>query len=324
MSTDNHIPKKKRPRSRRSDSGMLKKPLPAIKDPEGDRVPEFLPPVVDAHVHLFPDNYFAKIWHWFDDFGWPIRYKMTSPDAIRFLLSRGIEHIVGLHYAHKSGIAQKLNSYMAKLCRNNNGLTGLATVMPGEENASGILEEAFQLGLAGVKLHAHVQCIDVSSPAMHEIYESCTELNKPLLIHAGREPKSPGYQCDPHTLCSASKLERVIKAYPDLRICVPHLGADEFEAYQKMLDHYDNLWLDTTMTLADYLPLNYFPDLSRMRPDRIIFGTDFPSLPYAWDRELKRLSELGLSDDSLALILGENAKNLYSIKDRHGASRIRN
>jgi predicted TIM-barrel fold metal-dependent hydrolase len=97
---------------------------------------------------------------------------------------------------------------------------------------------------------------------------------------------------------------------------VPHLGADEFEAYQQMLQHYDNLWLDTTMTLADYLPLNYFPDLSRMRPDRIIFGTDFPSLPYAWDRELKRLCQLGLSDDFLALILGENAKALYAIEDR--------
>ena len=73
------------------------------------------------------------------------------------------------------------------------------------------------------------------------------------------------------------------------------------------------------MTLAEYLPINYLPDLSRMRQDRIIFGTDFPSLPYAWDRELKRLCELGLSDDSLALILGENAKNLYSIKDRQKA-----
>ena len=319
MSSNNHSPKAKSPELRPGEMGMLRKPLPAIKDPEGDRVPEFLPPVVDAHVHLFPDNLFTAIWHWFNDFGWPIRYKMTSPDAIRFLLSRGIEHIVGLHYAHKPGIAQKLNSYMAKLCRTNSRLTGLATVMPGEENARGILEEAFRLGLAGVKLHAHVQCIDVNSPAMHEVYEICKQYHKPLLIHAGREPSSPGYQCDPHTLCSASKFERVVKDYPDLKICVPHLGADEFEAYQQMIERYDNLWLDTTMTLAGYLPLDYFPDLSRMRPDRIIFGTDFPSLPYAWDRELKRLCELGLSDDSLEHILGENAKILYSIKDTHRA-----
>ena len=307
MSKDKNMSGRKRPRSGRSDSGMLKKPLPAIEDPEGDRVPAFLPPVVDAHVHLFPDNLFAAIWHWFDDFGWPIRYKMTSPEAIRFLLSRGIERIVGLHYAHKPGIAHKLNSYMAKLCRTNSRLTGLATVMPGEENAGGILEEAFRMGLAGVKLHAHVQCIDVNSPAMHEVYQSCTEFNKPLLIHAGREPSSPGYRCDPHLLCSAEKLERVIKAYPDLRICVPHLGADEFESYQQMLEQHDNLWLDTTMTLARYLPMDFFPDLTELRADRIIFGTDFPNLPYAWDREIRALIAQNLPDAVLERILGKNA-----------------
>ena len=80
-----------------------------------------------------------------------------------------------------------------------------------------------------------------------------------------------------------------------------------------MLEHYDNLWLDTTMTLAEYLPIDYFPDLSKMRADRIIFGTDFPNIPYAWDRELKRLCQLKLPEDRLALILGENAKHLFSI-----------
>ena len=97
------------------------------------------------------------------------------------------------------------------------------------------------------------------------------------------------------------------------KICVPHLGADEFDDYRKMLEKYDNLWLDTTMMLADYLPMNYFPQLADMRSDRIIFGTDFPNLPYAWDREVKRLLQLNLSDDTLARILGQNALEFYNI-----------
>jgi len=80
-----------------------------------------------------------------------------------------------------------------------------------------------------------------------------------------------------------------------------------------MLLKYDHLWLDTTMTLADYLPMDYFPDLTEMRADRIIFGTDFPNLPYAWDREIRRLSELKLSDTVLERILGKNALEFYSI-----------
>jgi predicted TIM-barrel fold metal-dependent hydrolase len=231
-------------------SGLLQTPLPALDDQEYDQVPNTLPAVIDAHVHLFPDNLFASIWQWFDKFGWPIRYRLGSPEAIEFLLSRGVSRIVGLHYAHRPGVACELNVYMAKLCRSFPQLNAMATVFPGEEKAPQILAEAFDMGLSGVKLHCHVQCFDMLGAGMHEIYKLCQESDKPLIMHVGREPKSPAYPCDPYALCSADKLERVIKTYPDLRVCVPHLGADEFDRYRRLLDNYDNLWLDTTMTLA--------------------------------------------------------------------------
>jgi predicted TIM-barrel fold metal-dependent hydrolase len=46
---------------------------------------------------------------------------------------------------------------------------------------------------------------------------------------------------------------------------------------------------------------------------RIIFGTDFPNLPYAWDREIKHLIELKLPDTALERILGKNAMEFYAI-----------
>ena len=314
MSSNNNTHEKKNQITHSKSPRMLGDPRISINDKEGDHVPEFLPPVVDAHVHLFPDDIFASIWKWFDQFGWPIRYKLTSPAAIEFLLSRGIDHIVALHYAHKPGIAREMNAFMANLCRSHSRVTGLATVLPGEKNAADILKEAFELGLCGVKLHCHVQCFDVTGKDMRVVYETCAACNKPLLMHAGREPKSPAYACDPHLLCGADKVEQVLIDYPELKLCIPHMGADEFEAYQRMLNAYDNLWLDTTMTLSEYLFSDYFPNLHDMRVDRIIFGTDFPNLPYAWDRELKRLCELDLPQNLLALILGRNAKNLFSIK----------
>jgi len=313
LSKKNNIIDQVSPKSRSSKRGMLEAPLTLLDDPEGDGVPENLPPIIDAHVHLFPDSIFASIWKWFDQFGWPIRYKLTSPDVIEFLLSHGISRIVALHYAHKPGIARKLNRYMADICSSYSQVTGMATVMPGEKDAAAILKEAFDLGLAGVKLHSHVQCFDLISKEMYEIYDTCTQYGKPLIMHAGREPKSPGYRCDPHQLCSAEKLESIIKNYPGLNICVPHLGADEFDAYRQMVERYDNLWLDTTMALAEYLPTTYFPDLARMRTDRIIFGTDFPSIPYAWDREIKKLCQLKLPAQHLSMILDQNARDFYSI-----------
>ena len=296
--------------------GLLAYPMPAIDDKEGHRVPDFLPPVVDAHVHLFPDHVFASVWKWFDRFGWPIRYKLTSSRVIEFLLSRGIDHIVALQYAHKPDIARDMNKYMADICSAHPGVTGLATVMPGEKNAADILKEGFELGLAGVKLHAHVQCFDVSGKDMRTVYETCAAFDKPLLMHAGREPKSPKYACDPYVLCGADKVEQALIDYPELKLCVPHMGADEYDAFQRLQTDYDNLWLDTTMTLSGYLFTDYSPNLNDLRADRIIFGTDYPNIPYAWDRELKRLCKMNLSEESLALILGRNAKTLFSIQSQ--------
>ena len=68
------------------------------------------------------------------------------------------------------------------------------------------------------------------------------------------------------------------------------------------------------MTLAAYLPIDDLPNLSDLRVDRIIFGTDFPNLPYAWDREIKNLVSLNLPVKSLARILGQNACEFYSIE----------
>jgi predicted TIM-barrel fold metal-dependent hydrolase len=50
-----------------------------------------------------------------------------------------------------------------------------------------------------------------------------------------------------------------------------------------------------------------------MRLDRLMFGTDFPNIPYAWDRELRRLTTLKLDEKSLRQVLSENAAALYQI-----------
>jgi predicted TIM-barrel fold metal-dependent hydrolase len=288
-------------------------PLPALDDVEGLKVPAHLPPVVDGHVHLFPEPVFDAVWRWFDQYGWPIRYKLYAAQVVDFLLSRGVSRLIALHYSHRPGLARPFNEFMAELCRTRPGVTGVATVLPGEEGARQILEDAFAAGLKGVKIHCHVQCFGPDAAEMHEVYAACVKAGLPLVMHAGREPASPAYRCDPYAICSADRVERVLKDYPALRLCVPHLGADEFDAYERLVTRYDNLWLDTTMAAAEYFPVAVPVQLIRARADRVLYGTDFPNLPYAWDRELTKLCALKLPDDDLASLLGGNARALFGL-----------
>lgn len=289
-------------------------PLPALDDEEGQSVPASLGPVVDAHVHLFPDRLFDAIWRWFDRYGWPIRYKLHTPEVIAFALARGVDRIVALHYAHKPGMARAMNAYMAGIVQQHPCVTGLATVFPGEPDTKAILEEAFAAGLAGVKLHCHVQGFGVDDPPLAEIYETCILHDKPVLVHAGRQPSSDGYKFDPQRLCHADRSAVVLRSYPKLRLGIPHLGIDELDGYARLLEKHDNLWLDTTMALADFFPESEASfRLVEARPDRIMYGTDFPNIPYAWDRELRRIAARHLPEASRHAILRDTATAFYRL-----------
>jgi len=293
---------------------MLKPNLPSFADQEGSTVPHGLPDIIDSHVHIFPKHIFSAIHHWFDENAWHIRYQLTSDGVFEFLLSRGIKHIIALQYAHKPGIARHLNHYMAEKCAKfPHQVTGMATVFPGEKDARKILEEAFDQGLSGLKLHAHVQCFDMNSIEMNEVYDCCQINQKPVVIHAGREPRSTAYRCDPYQICGADRVERVLRDFPDLKVCVPHLGFDEITDYRKMIEKYDSLWLDTTMVITNYFPIWKDIDLARYRADRVMYGSDFPNIPYAWDRELKYLKALNLPRNFLERILSKNAADFFGI-----------
>ncbi|KAG0249336.1 hypothetical protein DFQ27_000182 [Actinomortierella ambigua] len=285
-------------------------------------------PIIDAHVHIFPQKLMDAVWSFFDNYYWPVRYKpQYQASRADFLIQQGIRHVVLLIYAHRDGISRGLNAFMAQTVRDMNhryggrpisssssssfsspnGLrpparqrvaTGLGTVMPGEPGAVEILTEAFTVHkLAGIKMHSHVQCVAANDPSMDEVYATCIRFDKCCLIHAGKEPNSAAYKVDADKICDASIVEDVLQRYPTLKICVPHLGMNQYQEFCDLLDRYPNLYLDTTMTLGAFFKMQepaeqvseMFRNLLTRHADRILYGTDWPNLPYDWCRELANL-----------------------------------
>lgn len=280
-------------------------------EPDGLRVPEGVK-VVDAHVHLFPPSVFEAIWRWFDTNAWPIRYRLHAEQVVEFLIERGVTSFCALHYSHKPGMAAWLNSFVADVARAHSQVMPLATVLPGEPGACDILREAFDtLGARGVKLHCHVQQMAADDPRLEEVYALCEAAERPILIHAGREPSLAAYGVDCRALLAADQVGRVLDRHPRLKLVVAHLGADEFVEYEALLDQHENLWLDTTMTLGEYFQVTPQATLFPGRAARLLFGSDFPNLPYAWDRELVRAVAAPMSNDERDAFLGGNALKLF-------------
>lgn len=285
--------------------------MPAVGDLEGAHTPPGLR-VVDAHVHLFPPRVYEAIWRWFETNAWPIRYKLQAADTIRFLESRGVQRIVGLHYAHVPGMARALNRFAAELAAEHPIVWPLGTVLPGEPDAEAIVVEALEkLGLKGLKLHCHVQQFAIDDTRLDAIWRVCMRNRATVVVHAGREPALPANRTDMHAVCSAAATRRLLTRFPELRLVVPHLGADEIEPYFALLKDFPNLWLDTTMMLADFFPQSVAVERLAAHADRLIYGSDFPNLPYAWDRELVKLVALGLPPDALQALAGDNAAQAF-------------
>lgn len=268
--------------------------------------------MIDAHVHLFPPRTFRALWRWFEAHAWPVRYQLQAPEVLEFLLARGVERVVGLCYGHLPGMSSDLNRALADMARAEPALIPLGTVLPGEPDALRVVREALgPLGLRGLKLHAHVQGVAPDDPRLDPIYREASAAGVPVVFHAGRAPHCAGYRCDPDVLCGPARVAAALERHPELRFVVPHLGADDYAGFEALLDRFEHLYLDTTMAIAGYLEPG--PDLEVLarRSERLLYGTDFPNLPYAWDRELKVLAAAPLSERARAAILADNAQRLF-------------
>jgi predicted TIM-barrel fold metal-dependent hydrolase len=184
-------------------------------------------------------------------------------------------------------------------------------VFPGEDGASRILDEALAGPFRGVKIHCHVMKIAPDDPRLDPVFAASARYRKPVVIHCGPEPSIEGYGVNTRDVSGAARLRRALQRHPDAIVVVPHLGVDETAQFEAMFAEFAGLYMDTTMMLAGYFPYQPDPDLIRRHPDRILYGSDFPNLPYAWDRELQNIRALKLPADLETRLLGTNAKRLF-------------
>lgn len=266
----------------------------------------------DSHVHLFPDAIYAALHRWFDAHAWSIEFRGGAESVLENLAAAGTSKVVALAFAHKAGVSSYLNRYLGELCRAHRQVIGVAAVLPGEPDDLAIVDEAIgRHDLRGVKIHCHVSKLAIDAPKVFRVLAHCAALRVPAVVHAGKEPSSAAYGVDTRALCDAERTRSVLRRLPDLKLVVPHIGADEFAAYLDLTRQFEGLYLDTAMACADYF--DHQPDWAALEAcaDRILYGTDYPILPYEADREISVIAAHVVSDAAFAAIARDNAMRFW-------------
>jgi hypothetical protein len=290
--------------------------------PQAAEVPEVvafwrelgLPGLIDVHTHFMPDNVLAKVWAFFEDgrsgAPWPIAYRLPEADRLALLRAFGVRRFTALAYPHKPDMAAWLNAWAAEFAARTPDALHSATFFP-EPAAADYVAAALDAGARVFKAHVQVGAYDPRDELLTPVWGQLAEAGVPVVVHCGSGPH-PGRFTGP------GPFAEVLARHAGLTAIIAHLGAPEYGDFIDLAVHYPRLHLDTTMTFTDFFgstmafPPDLVPRLADLG-DRILLGSDFPNIPYAYINQLSALADLGLGAHWLRAVCHDNAVRLLGL-----------
>lgn len=272
-----------------------------------------IPGLHDVHVHFLPPPVMAKVWEHFDSAGpligreWPITYRGTDSERVEQLRSLGVRRFSALPYAHRPGIAGYLNDWATRFAADVPEALHSATFYP-EPSAAAYVAQSLESGVEIFKVHVQVGDFDLGDPQLDQVWGTLAEAGAPVVMHAGSGPV-------PNAHTGPGPVEEVLRRHPQLTAVIAHMGASEYAEFLALAQIYPRVHLDTTMAFTDFFeqmapyPPDLLPKLVHLG-DRILLGSDFPNIPYAYAHQLDSLERLELGDTWLRKVCWSNAAAL--------------
>ena len=275
-----------------------------------------LPGLADVHVHFLPEAMLAKVWGYFDHaearygMAWPVRYKDDEATRLATLRRLGLRAVPALTYAHKPGMAEWLNTWSAEFAARVPDAVHCATLYP-EDGVGDYVAAAVAGGARLIKVHIEVGGFAPDDDRLDSAWSLLAERQVPVVMHCGSAPV-PGAHTGPHGL------RRLLARHPRLTVVVAHLGMPDYDDFADIAEAHERVHLDTTMVGTDFtnrfapMPPSYVARLAHLS-DRVVLGSDFPNIPYAYAHQLEALARLGLGDDWMRDVLWHNGSRLLGL-----------
>lgn len=277
-------------------------------------------PLIDAHVHAARLPTLKQSWRdWAEQFGTGVPLDelydgegTLVPERFdAYMEGEGVDLAILLcEYSPKTTGIQPIEDLVPILEYNPERFRPMAAINPHYHHpVAEELKRHMSLGAAGLKLHPVHGGFAPNDPMLYPAYAHCEETGLPVVIHCGTStfPGSANRYADP------ALLEDVIRDFPDLTVVLAHGGRGWwYDAAAFMTLMRENVWIEVSglppQRLPDYYAKYDFARLAR----KMIFGTDWPGVP-GIANNARAFFDFGLEDDTVELILHENARRVYRL-----------
>ena len=232
-----------------------------------------------------PSRCCRKVWAYFDQakvhYGmeWPVHYRTPEAERVATLQKLGVRTFAPLVYPHKPGMARWLTEWVTEFAAATPDAVPTATLYP-EPDVADYLGAAVEAGARAVKVHVQVGAFDPRDPLLRAGVGTARR--------CGRARRRPLRQRSAPR--GAHRARRVRRGAGRASAAAGGAGARRHARLRRRAGpgaplragahrHHDGRHARSACGRHRCRPIG--PPVSSEVADRVVFGSDFPNIPYA-------------------------------------------
>jgi uncharacterized protein len=170
------------------------------------------------------------------------------------------------------------------------------------------------LGMLGFHFHPIMGHFAVNDRRLYPLFEVIDALKVPVMIDVGTTGMGagmPGGMGAKIRHAHPSSIDELAADFPNLTIVAAHPGWPWVDEMTAVALHKGNVYWELSGWAPKYFPAQLKVDIRSRLKDKIMFGSDYPSLPY--ERIFREWHELGYKDDVMEKIFHGNAERALGL-----------
>jgi hypothetical protein len=170
------------------------------------------------------------------------------------------------------------------------------------------------LRMLGFHFHPIIGHFAVNDRRLYPLFKLINELRVPVMVDVGTTGMGagmPGGMGSKLRHAHPSAIDELAADFPNLTIIAAHPGWPWVDEMTAVALHKGNVFWELSGWAPKYFPEQLKADIRGRLKDKIMFGSDYPSISHA--RLLREWGELGYTDDIMERVFHRNAERVLGL-----------